>query len=340
MKLPPREHRLEHISGIHRSVGLPGAHDGMQLIDKQKDLSVTVLDILEHCLQPLLKFAPVLCAGDQRPHIQRKDPLVLQPLRHIAAHDTLRQPLDDRSLAHAGLPDEHRIVLRLSRQDADDIADLVIPPDDRVKLLVLCLLHEILSIFFKRVICRLGVVARHALIAPHLRQSLQETFSCDPVLAKDLLDLPVGILDHGQKEMLHRDILISHALCLILSADQHLVEILSHIRLPALYLDALLQCLLHPVKEIVPVDLHPLNQLQDQAVLYRQECVEQMLLLDLLVSVFHRKLLALVDCLDRLLCKFLYVHNAPPLMTHYGSHKSVCFICSILTITLFSVLSI
>ena len=32
------QHRFQHVSGIHRAVGLSGADDQMQLIDEQNDL--------------------------------------------------------------------------------------------------------------------------------------------------------------------------------------------------------------------------------------------------------------------------------------------------------------
>ena len=70
-------------------------------------------------LQALLELAAVLGAGDERAHVEREDGLVAQPLGHVAAHDALREALDDRRLADAGLADQHRVVLGLAREDLD-----------------------------------------------------------------------------------------------------------------------------------------------------------------------------------------------------------------------------
>ena len=75
-----------------------------------------------------------LAPGDQRAQVERDDPLVLQALRHVAAHDPLGQPLGDRRLADAGLADQDRVVLRPAREDLDDAPDLLVAADDRVEL--------------------------------------------------------------------------------------------------------------------------------------------------------------------------------------------------------------
>ena len=113
MQLPSGQHGLEHISGIQRAVRLACAHNGMQLVYEKNDLAVAALHILQHRLQPLLELAPVLCPGHQCPHVQGENLLVLQPLGHVPSDDTLGQALHYCSLAHAGLADQHRVVLGL-----------------------------------------------------------------------------------------------------------------------------------------------------------------------------------------------------------------------------------
>ena len=77
------------------------------------------LDLVEHRLEALLELAPVLRAGDERAHVEREDRPVAQALGHVAAHDALGEALDDRGLADAGVADQHRVVLRLAREDLD-----------------------------------------------------------------------------------------------------------------------------------------------------------------------------------------------------------------------------
>jgi len=54
-------------------------------------------------------------------------------LRDFAIDDALRQPFDDRGLAHPRLADQHRVVLGPALQDLDDAPDFVVAPDHRIE---------------------------------------------------------------------------------------------------------------------------------------------------------------------------------------------------------------
>ena len=88
----------------------------------------------EDGLQPLLELAAVLRTGEQRADVERPHALSLQTLGNVAGDDPLRQPLHDRGLADSGLADQDGVVLRPSREDLDDPADLLVAADDRVEL--------------------------------------------------------------------------------------------------------------------------------------------------------------------------------------------------------------
>ena len=133
-QLAAGQHRLQHVRGVHRPFGRAGADDRVQLVDEEDDLPGGVGDFLQDRLQPLLELAAEFRAGDQGAQIEGDDPLVLEVLRHVAAHDALRQPLDDRRLADAGLADQHRVVLRPPRKDLHHAPDLFVAADDRVEL--------------------------------------------------------------------------------------------------------------------------------------------------------------------------------------------------------------
>ena len=64
VQLTSGQHRLEQIAGIGRALGAPRADDVVHLVDEQQDAAVTLLDLVEHCLQPLFEFAPVLRSGE------------------------------------------------------------------------------------------------------------------------------------------------------------------------------------------------------------------------------------------------------------------------------------
>ena len=193
VQLAAGQHGLEHVAGIQRAVGLARTDDGMQLIDEQQDLAVGILHVLQHGLQTFLELAAVFCTGDQRAHIQGKNLLILQTLRHVAAGDPLRQALDDRRLADAGLTDQHRVVLGLSGQNPDHVPDLLITADDRIQLLLLCFADQLLAVFFKRVVGRFRIVADHALIAADGLQRLQEGLPVNAVGLEEFLQLPVRL---------------------------------------------------------------------------------------------------------------------------------------------------
>ena len=122
-------------------------------------------DFLEHGLQPLLELAAILRAGDERAHVERDDPLVLEAFGHVAADDAAGQPFDDGRLADAGLADEHRVVLRAARQHLDDAADLLVAADDRIELALARELGQVAAVALERLIGAFGVLAGHALRA-------------------------------------------------------------------------------------------------------------------------------------------------------------------------------
>ena len=228
----------------------------MELIDKEDDLAVAVLDFLQNSLQTLLKLASVFRAGHQSSHVQGEDSLVLQRLRHISADDPLSQALHDGCLADAGLTDEDRIILRLTGQDPDHVADLAVTPDDRIQLLLSGSVHQVCAVLVQCIVGSLRVVACHLLVSSHCGECLQKAFPGNAKLPEELFHLSAWMLQKSQEQMLHRDILISHLLHLILSAYERLVEVLPHIGLAALHLGALCYGLLHPVNDQIFIQAH------------------------------------------------------------------------------------
>ena len=170
VQLAAGQHRLEQVAGVHRALGLAGADDGVQLVDEQDDLALRLLHFLEHGLEAFLELAAELGPGDQRAHVERDDPLVLQPFGHVAADDALGQALDDGGLADAGLADQHRVVLGAARQHLDDAADLLVAADDRIELALGGELREVAAVLFERLVGRLRILRGDALIAAHFLQ--------------------------------------------------------------------------------------------------------------------------------------------------------------------------
>ena len=174
-QLAARQHGLEHVARVHRGVAAGArTHEGVDLVDERDDLAVRLLDLLEDRLEALLELAAVLRAGDHRGQVQADEPLVPQGLRHVAAHDALGEALDDRGLAHAGLTDEDRVVLRPAAQHLDDAADLRVAADDRVELPLARRGGEVDAVLLQRLEGGLRVLAGHLLPAAHLVEHGQQ----------------------------------------------------------------------------------------------------------------------------------------------------------------------
>ena len=153
----------------------------MQLVDEEDDVAGRVLDLREDGLQPLLELAAVLRAREQRADVERPHALALQPLGDVARDDPLREPLDDRGLAHTGLADQHRVVLRASRENLDHATDLLVAPDDRVELPGLGERGQVAPVLLERLVRALGILRRDLLPAAHVLQRLEQRFARDDV---------------------------------------------------------------------------------------------------------------------------------------------------------------
>ena len=77
MQLAARQRRLQQIGGIHRALGLAGADQRVHLVDEQDDGALRRGDLVENGLQPLLEFAAIFGAGDERAHVEGEQLLVL-----------------------------------------------------------------------------------------------------------------------------------------------------------------------------------------------------------------------------------------------------------------------
>ena len=76
VQLAARQRRLEQIGGVHGAVGFAGADQRVHLVDEQNDAAVRGSHLVQHRLQPLLEFAAIFRAGNQRTEIEREQFLV------------------------------------------------------------------------------------------------------------------------------------------------------------------------------------------------------------------------------------------------------------------------
>ena len=188
----------------------------MELVDKDDDLPLRLLDLAQHRFQSLLKFTAILCPGKHRPEIKTDQPLVSQCLRHIARDYPLGQPLDDRRLSDSRLTNQNRIVLRSPGENLDRPPDLIITPDHRIELTLACQLRQIPRILRERLIALLCVLRRDASAGAHSRNHLQQNLATDRVLPHYPARLALPVLDNPEQQMLRRDILILKPVRLLL----------------------------------------------------------------------------------------------------------------------------
>ena len=121
---------------------------GMNLVDHEDDVPGG-LDLLHDLLKALFKLTPVLGASHQQTDIEGEDALVFEDVRHIAGVDALGKALGDCGLTHAGLTNQHRVVLGAATQDLDDPFDFVLTTDDGVELAVGGLLGQVAAEFIQ-----------------------------------------------------------------------------------------------------------------------------------------------------------------------------------------------
>ena len=284
----------------------------MQLVDEEQDLALGLADLLQHSLQPLLKFAPVLGAGDQRPHVQGEDGLVLEPLGHIAPDDPLGQTLGDGGFAHAGLADEHRVILGLAGEDADDVSDLVVPADHRVQLVLPRPLHQVGAVFGQRVVGALRIVPgdRGGLDLAQLRG--KGVFG-DAVVGKDALHRRGGGGKNADHQMLHGGILVPHGLGGLLGGIDRPVGVGGEIDgVGIAHLGQLTDGAVQLRQHGVAVHAHFAQQRGDQSPVLVDQRIEQMLRRNIVVAILLGHGLCGLDGLERLARIGFSVHRNTP----------------------------
>ncbi len=178
MQFAAGEHRFEQIAGVHCPLGLSRSNDGMQLVDEQDDPPLRAGDVFEHGLEALFELSTILCTRDQRAHIERNDPLILEAFGDVAADDALRQSLDNGRLADAGVTDEHRVVFGAARKHLNDATNFFVAPDYRIEFAALRFERQIAPVPLERFVRAFGVLGRHALVAAHVAQRLKQFIFC------------------------------------------------------------------------------------------------------------------------------------------------------------------
>ena len=92
------------------------------------------MNFLQHRLQTVFEFAAIFRASDQRSQIESDQALRFQHIGNVTGNNALRESFDDGGLADAGFADQHRIILRASRQNLHHAANFFIAANHRIEL--------------------------------------------------------------------------------------------------------------------------------------------------------------------------------------------------------------
>ena len=173
----------------------------MQLVNKHDNLAGTVCHGLQHFLQALFKFTPVLGPGHQSSQVQSIQGFVLQTFRHVPGHDAAGQPFYNSGLAHARFPDEHRIVFLPAAQDLNGAADFIVTANDRIQFALPRPCRQILAELFQSL---LAFVIGSAVQVVFIQ--LFNLVAVDAVLLKQRCNLTASIAGQCRNQMTYRHI--------------------------------------------------------------------------------------------------------------------------------------
>ncbi len=142
LEFTAREHRLQDRGGVDGALGRTGAHERVDLVDEQNDVTARA-DLLQHLLQPLFEVTAVTAAGDERTEVKRVELLVREGDRDLVGDDLLGQSFDDCGLADAGFADQDGVVLGATRQHLHHALDFLLTSDERVEFALASELREV-----------------------------------------------------------------------------------------------------------------------------------------------------------------------------------------------------
>ena len=204
-QLPARQHRLEHVGCVERTVAARARADQrVHLVQERDDLAVGFGDLAQHRFEPFLELAPILGSCHHRSQVQRDDTLVAQAVRNVALGDAAGQAFDDRRLSHARFADQDWVVLGTSRQHLDDPPDLVIAADDGIELVVASLGREVAAESLKCFVAILRSRRRDPCAAAQLADQSRQRIA-----------VGVEVVGERQQQVLGGQVVIAHlsALC-------------------------------------------------------------------------------------------------------------------------------
>ena len=221
---------LKQVGGVHRPFTGARAHDGVQFVNEQDDFAVGVRHFLEEGFQAFFKFAAVFGPREHGPDVEGHNALVAHAFRHVTVDNAPRQAFCNGGLAHAGLPDEHGVVLGPAGKDLEDAADFRITADNGVNLAGAGAGRQVRAVFFQRLVFAFRVVVRHALVAAHFLHGGQIVVLGQSKGVRQLVHLVLRV-QSPQHEVLHAEVVILELFAFILGSVHHRSQVTAHLGL-------------------------------------------------------------------------------------------------------------
>ena len=310
------QHGLKQVARVHGAFGLARADNGMQLVDEEDDLSLTLFDFLQNGLETFLELTAVLGTGDERTHIKSVELVSLEVLGYVALENTESQAFHNGRLANAGLTDEDGVVLGAAGQDADHAADFLVTADDRIELAVPGVLDEIPGILGESLHGLLGVGARHMGAAAQFLHGLHEVHAGDFVLGEHPAKRRIRrLIGQRAEEMVNADVLVLHALCLVLGFLDDLGETLGDHDFAGIHARSghgrpLAQHLFQGNIESLHMDAHTLQDIGNNTLVLADQGQREVACVNFLMAHARGNALRFADGLTRLVGKFFDVHSS------------------------------
>ncbi len=290
VQLAPRQGRLEHVAGVHRTFAFTGANHGVQFVDKQNDLPFLLRQLVQQGFQAFFELATELGTGDQRPHVQGQQALAFQAIRHLTINDALGQALGNRGFTHAGFADQHRVVLGTTLQHLDGATNFVVTADHRVKLAFFGALGQVDGVLVQR-LARLFVVGViHGLATTQVVDGVFQGFLAHALPQQQFAKLAV-VVHCGEQHQFAGDELITFLLSQAISLVEQARQVLRHVHVAGRVLDfrQLVELFAQLLAQAVDVKAHLHQQGLDRTTLLFKERLHQVRRLDGRVVKAHRQ---------------------------------------------------
>jgi hypothetical protein len=299
LHLAARQRRLEHVARVDRAFRATGSDQRVQLVDEQ-DHVLGAAHLGHDRLDALFELAAVLGAGDHHRQVEHDQALAAQDLGDVAAHDLLRETLDDRGLADARLAEQHRVVLGAAAEDLDDALDLVLTADHRVELALAGEVGEVTAEAVEGRGLALRVAARRSsradrfafvavfavavARAEELEDLLADVVELDAEVHQHLRRDPLVLPDQAEQEVLGADVVVAELARLLHRQFEHLLGAGGERELPHRHhRGSGLDDLLDLVPDLLQVDVHVLQHVRSHPGSLLDEAEEDVLGADVLV---------------------------------------------------------